>query len=292
MSLCERARRVVSASGRKEATFEPQIVTRTMQHCLPLGLDRLLLAFSLLAVFMLHGCSSNTAPKSANSTTLSVTTTSLPNGQLGVAYSATLAATGGTAPYTWSTTSTLPAGLTLASTGVISGTPTALATSASVSFTVTDSSTPALTQTATLTITVTASGLTISPSSLPSGHQGTAYSATLTASGGTAPYTWSITSGALPAGLTLNASTGTITGTPTVTATNISITFKVQDSSSPVLTQTATLTLTIAAPGALLITTTSLPNGQVAAPIRPRWPPAAAWLRIPGRLPVARCQPA
>jgi len=266
MSLCERARRVVSASGRKEATFGPKTATRIMQQRLPcpqLSMDWLSLVFLLLAVCMLHGCSSNTAPKSGTSTTLAVTTSSLPNGQLGVAYSATLAATGGASPYTWSTTSTLPAGLTLASTGVISGTPTALATSASVSFTVTDSSTPALTQTVSLTITVTASGLTISPSSLPSGHQGTAYSATLTASGGTAPYTWSITSGALPSGLTLNTATGAITGTPTVTVTNSPITFKVQDSSSPVLTQTANLTLTIAAPGALLISTTSLPNGQV-----------------------------
>src|SRR5580704_2627574 len=137
MSLCERARRVVSASGRKEATFGPKTTTHIMQQRLPrvsLGLDRLSLVFLLLAASMLHGCSSNTAPKSGTSTTLAVTTSSLPNGQLGVAYSATLAATGGTTPYTWSTTSTLPAGLTLASTGVISGTPTAVATSASVSF--------------------------------------------------------------------------------------------------------------------------------------------------------------
>src|SRR5262249_10843973 len=65
---------------------------------------------------------------------LTITTTALPGARVGVAYSATLTATGGTPPYTWSIASgTLPAGLTLTSAGVISGTPTAIGTS---SFTV------------------------------------------------------------------------------------------------------------------------------------------------------------
>ena len=70
---------------------------------------------------------------------LSVSTSTLPGGTVGAAYTATLAATGGTAPYTWTLTSgTLPAGLSLATTGVISGTPTG-AGSASFTVTVTDS---------------------------------------------------------------------------------------------------------------------------------------------------------
>jgi Putative Ig domain len=89
---------------------------------------------------------------------LTITTTTLPNGTLNVAYpGATLQATGGVLPYTWSITSgTLPAGLTLAANGTISGTPTGTTTGAST-FTVqvADSETPAMTNTASLSITIT-----------------------------------------------------------------------------------------------------------------------------------------
>ena len=84
-----------------------------------------------------------------------------------------------------------------------------------------------------------ASQIKISTSSLPNGQIGTAYSATLTATGGVSPYTWSLTSGSLPAGLTLNASTGAINGTPSTPVASIPLTFKVADSSSPALTQSA-----------------------------------------------------
>jgi hypothetical protein len=75
---------------------------------------------------------------------LAVTTSSLPIAQVGVAYSATLAASGGTTPYIWTLSGgALPAGLSLnASTGVISGTPTAIQPATAVQFTVTDSATP------------------------------------------------------------------------------------------------------------------------------------------------------
>ena len=194
---------------------------------------------------------------------LVISTSSLPGGQTGAAYSATLAATGGVSPYTWSLTSgTLPAGLTLnASTGAITGTPSAAVASTPLTFKVTDSSSPALTQTANLTLTISSASLAISTSSLPNGQTGVAYSATLAASGGASPYTWSITSGTLPAGLTLNASTGAITGTPSAAVASTPLTFKVIDSSSPALTQTANLTLTIS-PVSLVISTSSLPNGQ------------------------------
>jgi hypothetical protein len=82
---------------------------------------------------------------------------------------------------------------------------------------------------------------------LPGGQTGLTYSATLTATGGVSPYSWSLTSGSLPTGLTLNASNGAITGTPSASVASTPLSLKVTDSSSPALTQTAALTLTIAA---------------------------------------------
>jgi hypothetical protein len=195
---------------------------------------------------------------------LTVSTSSLPSGAVGTAYSATLAATGGTTPYSWSITSgALPTGLSLAAaTGVISGTPTVAVTTSSITFSVHDSGSPVQTKPVTLTLTIAPATLTVSTSSLPSGTVGSAYSTTLAATGGTTPYAWSITSGALPTGLSLAAATGVISGTPTVAVTNSSITFSVHDSGSPVQTKPVTLTLTIA-PGILAISTGSLPSGTV-----------------------------
>jgi Putative Ig domain len=87
--------------------------------------------------------------------------------------------------------------------------------------------------------------LTISTSSLPTGQAGVAYSAVLAAAGGTPPYMWSLTSGTLPTGLTLSASTGAISGTPTQTATSTALTFQVADSSAPPGSRSVKLMLTI-----------------------------------------------
>jgi hypothetical protein len=68
-----------------------------------------------------------------------------------------------------------------------------------------------------VTATFTApSQVTVTTAQLPGATTGTAYNATLQASGGTGAYTWSITTGALPAGLTLNPNSGVISGVPTV----------------------------------------------------------------------------
>ncbi len=67
---------------------------------------------------------------------------------------------------------------------------------------------------ATVSITVTPPVLTVAPSTLPAGRVGTAFSATFTADLGTAPYSFAVTAGALPAGLTLGPD-GTLSGTPT-----------------------------------------------------------------------------
>ncbi len=98
---------------------------------------------------------------------------------------------------------------------MISGTPT---TNGTFNFTVKATDANASFITKPLTIAVY-SPLVVSTSSLPAGTVGTAYSQTLAATGGLAPYTWAITVGALPTGLSLNSATGVISGTPTTVGT-------------------------------------------------------------------------
>ena len=92
------------------------------------------------------------------------------------------------------------------------------------------------------------SGFAVTTTSLPGATIGTAYSQTLAASGGTAPYTWSVSVGALPAGLRLAAATGVISGTPT-TAGTASFTVTATDSATPANTATKALSITVAAAG-------------------------------------------
>ncbi len=191
---------------------------------------------------------------------LSITTSSpLPSGTVGVPYSTTLAATGGTPGYTWALASgALPSGLSLSTNGTISGTPSSSGTS---DFTVRVTDSASATTTKPLSITV-GTGLTITTSSpLPSGTVGVPYNTTLAAAGGTPGYTWTLAGGSLPTGLSL-ASNGTISGTPSGAATS-NFTVRVTDSVSA--TTTKALSLTIGSN--LTITTSSpLPNGTVGVP--------------------------
>jgi len=94
--------------------------------------------------------------------------------------------------------------------------------------------------------------LAITTTTLPNGAVGTAYNQTLQATGGTPPVTWSITLGALPAGLTLTASTGAISGTPTGPAGTASFTVKATDSTTPTAqTATQALSITVSSSGTL-----------------------------------------
>ena len=182
---------------------------------------------------------------------LHVTTSSLASATVNVAYSQTLAASGGSGTgYTWSVdtagaTSLAAINLTLSSGGTLAGTPLSTG-SATFTATVTDSASH--TASATLTVTVYAS-LTVTTSSLPSTNVGVAYSQSLAAAGGTGTgYTWSVTSGATSlsaVGLSVSSG-GIVSGTPTAAGT-ASFTVQVKDSAS----STATASLSVQVYGAL-----------------------------------------
>ncbi|HXM93470.1 MAG TPA: putative Ig domain-containing protein [Candidatus Dormibacteraeota bacterium] len=193
---------------------------------------------------------------------LAIVTTTLTNATVQSTYSATLQASGGTTPYTWSVTAgALPTGLTLnTATGQISGVPT---TSGTSTFTVTvkDSAIPTAQTTFKQFLILVNPVLSISTASLPNGTVGTAYSQTLQSNGGTPTISWSVTLGTLPAGLTLDSTTGIISGTPTAAGTS-NFTVRAADSSAPQQLATKALSIVVN-PAPLVITTTTLPNGTV-----------------------------
>ena len=196
---------------------------------------------------------------------LVITTTFLPAGTVGTAYTATtLAATGGTPPYTWSVApgSTLPGGLSLSSAGVVSGTPSVAGTFP-VTLQVTDSAQAAATRSYSIAVAAPAAPLSITTNqiSVPSGQAGVAYTETFAATGGTTPYSWYITAGALPPGLNLNQSTGSVTGTPTAAGT-FTFTVEVADIGDHSVFQPFTITVI----AAVKITPSSLAAGITGTP--------------------------
>jgi len=160
----------------------------------------------------------------------------------GASYSATIGVAGGSSPFTWTVSSgSLPSGLALGTSttdsNTISGTPTGQTST----FTVKASDATGVATTQQFTVTVALAVLT---SSLPSSTMNSSYTATLQAGGGTPPYSWSET-GALPTGLSLDSSTGGISGTPSEAGTS-NFTVTVTDSKSA--TATASLSITISPP--------------------------------------------
>ncbi|RZJ27578.1 MAG: autotransporter domain-containing protein, partial [Brevundimonas sp.] len=160
---------------------------------------------------------SQTVALTVNGSTIAVTPTALTDGVRGVAYSQSVTAAGGVAPYTYTIASgALPAGLTLSPQGVIAGTPTV---TGSFTFNVraTDSATGAgpYQGVATVTLTVSAAAITVTPTTLPEVLAGTAFSQQMQAAGGQGGYTYAVTSGGLPTGLTLTSG-GLLSGRPQI----------------------------------------------------------------------------
>ena len=164
-----------------------------------------------------------------NCPTIAVNPASLPNGTIGANYNQTITASGGATPYSFTATNLNVPGLSLSPSGVLSGIPTGFG---AFNFTVraTDASGCVGERPYTLTINQSCATLTVSPTTLPNGFQGTAYSQTLTAAGGTAPYTFMVTTGNLPDGLTV-ATDGALMGTPTAAGT-FNFTVKATDNNS------------------------------------------------------------
>ena len=138
----------------------------------------------------------------------------------------------------------------ISSTQLTGAVPTAFLTSgAAVSVTVVN---PGGAASAGVTFTVGPFNLAVTTAALPDGLVGAVYSQTLSASGGTPPYAWALTSGALPDGLTLDGSSGRISGTPTA-AVSSTLTVTVTDGAA----RTVAKTLSLRSVAALQITTAS-----------------------------------
>lgn len=221
-----------------------------------------------LAFYGVTGC--NPSGKKGVAT-LTVTTTSLPPGQVGTAYEYTLKATGGSWPYVWSieeTGSTLPPGLYLSESGNITGTPT---TEGSHSFTaqVSDAHNEPRSASENLSIVVYPKGeVAITTGALAPAYVSQAYDGQLQAVGGEEPYTWSIASGGVSAtelvpNLFLSTS-GNVTGSPTTSGVYI-VEIRVDEFGGSF--DTKNITITVNEPQvALAITSSSpLPNYSLAS---------------------------
>lgn len=144
----------------------------------------------------------------------------LPHATAGTAYSQSLSISAAVAPITYSIgTGALPPGYTLnSSTGTISGSYSGIG---NYNFTVSAMDANGCPGTQAYTLVIDCRSMTIVPNvdTLPAGHTSVVYSTTIGVSGGVAPFTYAVTSGSLPPGLTLNTSSGLIYGTPTTLGT-------------------------------------------------------------------------
>jgi hypothetical protein len=185
------------------------------------------------------------------SASLQITTTQLPDGLVSGPYSSSVSATGGASPYSWSVSSgTLPTGLGLSSSGAISGTPT-VAGSYPFTVAVKDAASASASKSLSITVSAASASLQITTTQLPDGLVSGPYSSSVSATGGASPYSWSVSSGTLPTGLSLSSS-GAISGTPTV-AGSYPFTVAVKDAASASASKSLGITVATAAPPAVSI---------------------------------------
>ncbi len=194
---------------------------------------------------------------------LTINTTSIPQGEMGVAYSQQISATGGYGTYNWSISSGTPP-LTINSSGVLqSQGPLSGGNDSQFTVTVTDTAGDSATSPL-YTLLVDGAVNITTPSTLPNAPIGESWATTLTASGGTTIYTWS--AGGLPAWLTLTPATGVISGVPpTGTSTSRPFNFQVTVTDSAGGTQTIIVTVAVTLPVGYLVENATSGNLALAA---------------------------
>ena len=201
---------------------------------------------------------------------LTILTTLLPNATVPLSYSFPLQASGGSGALTWSLVAgSLPQNFSLnITTGLISGTTSAASIAGTSNFTVRVTDTSGQVDEQPLSITIVfPSAPTITTPPLPDGTVTIAYNKQVQATGGTGALAWTVSVGSLPPLLSLNPTTGVISGTPNTEGT-FNFTVKATDTLS--LFDTRALSIVVnAAPPPLTITTTSLPTGTVGMPYNP-----------------------
>ncbi|MBX7218649.1 MAG: FG-GAP-like repeat-containing protein [Blastocatellia bacterium] len=189
---------------------------------------------------------------------ITVNPSSIPNGTAGTTYSQTFTQSGGTGNGVFSVTGTLPAGLTMSSAGVLSGTPTDVGT---FNFTVTGADGNGCPGSRAYSLTINCQTITLNQTSLTNGIIGQAYSQFVSQTGGIGGVGFSITAGALPPGITQNPATGQLSGTPTQTG-SFSLTITATDSNG--CTGSRAYTLLVCA--VITVNPVTAPNGTVGVP--------------------------
>lgn len=225
----------------------------------------------LLGTLILASCggSSDSTPPPPPPNLVVVDASPPPAGVVTNSYGFYFNASGGSPPFTWAVTSSaLPGGLTLASDGTLSGTPT-VAGSFAFTVTATDSAQPRASGSQPFNVTISAPApLVISPGQAPpAGVHGTSYGFTFTADGGYLPLSWAVTAGTLPPGLTLGAD-GSLSGAPkTASPTPFAFTVTVTDRRTPTpATNSVAYAITISEPLPPSINNTPPPTATVGLP--------------------------